>query len=110
MSEQKGKRETSVSSFMGKLPALQESKTVVERAFPLVDFAMGGTAAAISKTFAAPIERVKLLMQNQGAMLAAGRLDRPYTGIGDCFKRTFAEEGLVSCACSCTFLFIRSQR
>ncbi|KAH7910516.1 mitochondrial carrier domain-containing protein [Hygrophoropsis aurantiaca] len=62
----------------------------------LVDFMMGGTAAAISKTAAAPIERVKLLMQNQGAMTAAGRLDRPYQGIGDCFKRTFAEEGVKS--------------
>lgn len=58
---------------------------------------MGGTAAAISKTIAAPIERVKLLMQNQGAMLSAGRFDRPFTGIGDCFKRTYVEEGLVSC-------------
>ncbi|KZP10463.1 mitochondrial carrier [Athelia psychrophila] len=60
----------------------------------LVDFMAGGTAAAISKTAAAPIERVKLLIQNQGAMLAAGRLDRPYTGITDCFRRTYAEEGV----------------
>ena len=58
---------------------------------------MGGTAAAISKTVAAPIERVKILIQNQGAMLAAGRLERPYAGITDCFKRTYAEEGMISC-------------
>ena len=58
---------------------------------------MGGTAAAISKTIAAPIERVKLLIQNQGAMLNAGRLDRPYAGITDCFRRTYAEEGMLSC-------------
>jgi len=58
---------------------------------------MGGTAAAISKTMAAPIERVKLLIQNQGAMIASGRLDRPYTGIADCFQRTIAEEGAISC-------------
>lgn len=58
---------------------------------------MGGTAAAISKTAAAPIERVKLMIQNQGAMLSAGRLDRPYGGITDCFKRTYADEGLRSC-------------
>ncbi|EPQ51136.1 ATP ADP antiporter [Gloeophyllum trabeum ATCC 11539] len=62
----------------------------------MVDFLMGGTAAAISKTAAAPIERVKLLMQNQGAMLANGRLDRPYAGILDCFKRTYTNEGLYS--------------
>jgi len=59
---------------------------------------MGGTAAAISKTAAAPIERVKLLIQNQGAMIAARRLDSPYRGIIDCFRRTYAEEGLASCA------------
>ena len=58
---------------------------------------MGGVAAAISKTAAAPIERVKLLVQNQGAMLAAGRLDRPYKGIIDCFARTYTEEGFLSC-------------
>lgn len=58
---------------------------------------LGGTAAAISKTAAAPIERVKLLIQNQGSMLAAGRLTRPYNGIVDCFARTYTEEGLVSC-------------
>ncbi|KAI0697011.1 mitochondrial carrier domain-containing protein [Cytidiella melzeri] len=62
----------------------------------MIDFMMGGTAAAISKTAAAPIERVKLMIQNQGSMLAAGRLDRPYKGIVDCFTRTYTEEGLVS--------------
>ncbi|EIN04592.1 ATP:ADP antiporter [Punctularia strigosozonata HHB-11173 SS5] len=62
----------------------------------LVDFLMGGTAASISKTAAAPIERVKLLIQNQGSMIAAGRLERPYTGIIDCFQRTYNEEGLKS--------------
>jgi solute carrier family 25 (adenine nucleotide translocator) protein 4/5/6/31 len=60
----------------------------------IVDFLAGGTAAAISKTAAAPIERVKLLIQNQGAMLAARRLDKPYSGIVDCFRRTYAEEGM----------------
>lgn len=63
-----------------------------------VDFMMGGTAAAISKTAAAPIERIKLLIQNQGAMIASGRLDRPYKGIADCFKRTVSEEGAINCA------------
>ncbi|KAI0792066.1 mitochondrial carrier domain-containing protein [Abortiporus biennis] len=62
----------------------------------MVDFMMGGTAASISKTAAAPIERVKIIIQNQGAMIAAGRLDRPYTGIIDCFRRTYVNEGLLS--------------
>jgi len=54
---------------------------------------MGGVSAAISKTCVAPIERVKLLLQNQDsskAIKAAGK----YTGIGDCFKRVAAEQGV----------------
>ena len=30
-----------------------------------IDFLMGGVSAAVSKTAAAPIERIKLLIQNQ---------------------------------------------
>ena len=56
-----------------------------------------GVAASISKTAAAPIERVKLLIQNQGAMMAAGRLEKPYGGIIECFARTYKEEGFKSC-------------
>ncbi|KAF2091819.1 mitochondrial carrier [Saccharata proteae CBS 121410] len=62
----------------------------------VVDFMMGGVSAAVSKTAAAPIERVKLLIQNQDEMLKAGRLDRKYAGIADCFRRTTAAEGVVS--------------
>jgi len=58
-----------------------------------IDFAMGGVSAAVSKTAAAPIERVKLLIQNQDEMIKSGRLATPYKGIGDCFKRVIAEEG-----------------
>lgn len=69
---------------------------------------MGGTAAAISKTAAAPIERVKLLMQNQGANIAAGRLERPYNGITDCFKQTYVSEGLYSCTYFTSPLYYRN--
>jgi len=62
----------------------------------MIDFMMGGISAAVSKTAAAPIERVKLLIQNQDEMIKQGRLDRKYNGISDCFKRTMADEGLVS--------------
>jgi len=61
-----------------------------------IDFAMGGVSAAVSKTAAAPIERVKLLIQNQDEMIKSGRLQTPYKGIVDCFKRVMAEEGFVS--------------
>ncbi len=62
----------------------------------LVDFLMGGVSAAVSKTAAAPIERVKLLIQNQDEMLKSGRLAEPYKGIGECFSRTIRDEGFVS--------------
>jgi solute carrier family 25 (adenine nucleotide translocator) protein 4/5/6/31 len=62
----------------------------------LIDFAMGGVSAAVSKTAAAPIERVKLLIQNQDEMMKAGRLTEPYKGIGECFSRVIREEGFVS--------------
>ena len=61
-----------------------------------VDFLMGGVSAAVSKTAAAPIERVKLLIQNQDEMLKTGRLSEPYKGIGDCFARTIKDEGVLS--------------
>jgi len=61
-----------------------------------IDFLMGGVSAAVSKTAAAPIERIKLLIQNQDEMLKSGRLERPYLGISDCFKRVIAEEGFGS--------------
>ena len=47
-----------------------------------------------SKTAAAPIERVKLLVQNQDEMIKQGRLDKPYNGVLDCTKRVLATEGV----------------
>ncbi|XP_022955277.1 ADP,ATP carrier protein ER-ANT1-like isoform X1 [Cucurbita moschata] len=60
------------------------------------DFAMGGVAAIVAKTAAAPIERVKLLLQNQGELLKRGHLKNPYLGIHDCFRRVLKEEGILS--------------
>jgi len=57
---------------------------------------MGGVSAAVSKTAAAPIERVKLLIQNQDEMMKAGRLTVPYKGISDCFGRVIREEGVLA--------------
>jgi len=62
----------------------------------MTDFLMGGVSAAVAKTAAAPIERVKLLVQNQDEMIKQGRLSSPYKGIIDCFSRVYREEGLVS--------------
>jgi len=60
-----------------------------------LDFLMGGVSAAVSKTAAAPIERVKLLIQNQDEMIKAGRLAKPYGGIVECFSRVIKEEGVL---------------
>jgi len=55
---------------------------------------LSGVAAGVSKTAAAPIERVKLLVQNQDEMIKQGRLDRPYTGVLDCCSRVLKTEGV----------------
>jgi hypothetical protein len=57
---------------------------------------MGGVSAGVSKTAAAPIERIKLLIQSQDEMIKQGRLAEPYKGIGECFGRTIKDEGFVS--------------
>jgi len=58
------------------------------------NFGLSGIAAVTSKTVAAPIERVKLLIQTQDAMLKAGTLKEPYKGVVDCTKRVLATEGV----------------
>ena len=59
-------------------------------------FMLSGVAAGVSKTAAAPIERVKLLVQNQGEMLKQGVLDKPYNGVLDCTRKTMQSEGFLS--------------
>merc|ERR1719369_802621 len=58
------------------------------------NFALSGVAAVVSKTAAAPIERIKLLVQNQDEMIRQGRLDKPYKGVIDCTARTIKNEGV----------------
>jgi solute carrier family 25 (adenine nucleotide translocator) protein 4/5/6/31 len=57
----------------------------------MLDFALGGVSAAVSKTAVAPIERVKLLLQTQDAN---AKLTKKYTGIVDCLTRVPKEEGV----------------
>merc|ERR1711936_229939 len=59
------------------------------------NFMLSGVAAGVSKTAAAPIERVKLLVQNQDEMIKQGRLDKPYGGVIDCVQRTLRTEGVL---------------
>jgi len=62
-----------------------------------LDFAMGGTSAAVSKTIIAPIERVKLVLQTQDSNpdIQSGKMAR-YKGIGDTFTRLAKEQGIGS--------------
>eukprot|EP00501_MAST-03F_sp_TOSAG23-6_P002089 GSMAST32.ASY1.ANO1.2182.1 assembled CDS len=57
------------------------------------DFMLAGCSAAVAKTVAAPIERVKLLLQNQGESKA---ISKPYKGIVDVFVRVPKEQGVAS--------------
>jgi solute carrier family 25 (adenine nucleotide translocator) protein 4/5/6/31 len=58
-----------------------------------LDLLTGGTAAAVSKTAVAPIERVKLLLQVQHAQKS---IEVKYKGIIDCFTRVAKEQGFWS--------------
>jgi solute carrier family 25 (adenine nucleotide translocator) protein 4/5/6/31 len=59
------------------------------------DMAIGGTIGAISKTIMSPVERVKILMQTMDSnpKVLSGEIE-PYKGIGDCFARVKAEQGV----------------
>jgi solute carrier family 25 (adenine nucleotide translocator) protein 4/5/6/31 len=57
------------------------------------DFILAGVAAAIGKTATAPLERVKLLLQNQHSIKV---IEKPYTGISDCIGRLIKAEGVLS--------------
>jgi len=58
------------------------------------DFMLSGTAAVTSKTIAAPIERIKMVVQNQDEMIRKGTLERPFKGIVDCAQWISNKEGV----------------
>jgi len=57
------------------------------------EFVASGLTMMVAKTVAAPLERIKLLLQNQDLMLKLGELDKPYIGMHDCAQRIIDEEG-----------------
>merc|ERR1711890_81632 len=58
---------------------------------------MGRCSRWCPKTAAAPIERIKLLVQNQDEMIKQGRLDKPYNGVLDCLRRVLAQRESTHC-------------
>ena len=61
------------------------------------DLMIGGTIGAISKTIMSPVERIKILMQTMDSnpKVLSGEIE-PYKGIGDCFARVKAEQGVAA--------------
>jgi solute carrier family 25 (mitochondrial adenine nucleotide translocator), member 4/5/6/31 len=61
----------------------------------LTDLTIGGSIGAVSKTVMAPVERVKLLLQTMDSNpdVISGKVER-FKGVGDCFTRVYAEQGL----------------
>merc|ERR1712154_452204 len=90
----------SVGQVFTPVPITRTANKMADKKKPTLSFfesfMLSGVAAGVSKTAAAPIERVKLLVQNQNEMLKQGVLDKPYNGVLDCTRRTMAGEGLVS--------------
>merc|ERR1712224_1097549 len=64
---------------------------------PLINLAAGGISGAVSKTITAPLEKVKLAIQNQDSnpRVLSGEMKR-YTGMVDCAKRHVTELGATS--------------
>jgi len=64
---------------------------------PLINLAAGGIAGAVAKTITAPMEKVKLAIQNQDSnpKIISGEMPR-YKGMGDCYVRHIKELGVAS--------------
>ena len=60
------------------------------------NFVLSGAAALLSKTTAAPIERIKIILQNQNELIKQGILERPYSGVTNCATRVFRRDGFLS--------------
>merc|ERR1712244_188251 len=90
----------SVGQVFTPVPITRTANKMADKKKPTLSFfesfMLSGVAAGVSKTAAAPIERVKLLVQNQGEMLKQGVLDKPYNGVLDCTRKTMQSEGFLS--------------
>merc|ERR1712070_606385 len=76
---------------MGSLKSIMPEKA---KPNPLINLAAGGISGAVSKTITAPLEKVKLAIQNQDSnpRILSGEMKR-YTGMGNCFMRHITELG-----------------
>ena len=66
-----------------------------EQAPLLAKMAAGMTAGGIGQAIAVPCDLIKVRMQGDGRLVAAGKLDKPrYTGLFDAFTKIKAAEGM----------------
>merc|ERR1712054_93181 len=79
---------------MGSLKSIMPEKA---KPNPLINLAAGGISGAVSKTITAPLEKVKLAIQNQDSnpRILSGEMKR-YTGMVDCTKRHISDLGMAS--------------
>eukprot|EP01013_Petalomonas_cantuscygni_P038376 TRINITY_DN69481_c0_g1_i1.p1 TRINITY_DN69481_c0_g1~~TRINITY_DN69481_c0_g1_i1.p1 ORF type:complete len:346 (-),score=94.28 TRINITY_DN69481_c0_g1_i1:617-1615(-) len=75
-------------------PAKPEIKYVKLSFFE--DFMLSGCAAVTSKTLAAPIERLKMVKQNEDELVKRGTIERPFRGVGECASWIAKNEGMLA--------------
>lgn len=83
-----GSKNIQKTPLVEKLPSSNKKKSTFS-----IDFILAGVSASIGKTATAPLERVKLILQNQ---ISLEVIEKPYTGIRDCFSRLIKSEGYKS--------------
>jgi solute carrier family 25 (adenine nucleotide translocator) protein 4/5/6/31 len=57
---------------------------------------LSGTSAVVSKTIAAPIERIKMVIQNEGEMIRRGTIEKSFGGIGGAANFIMKNEGFAA--------------
>lgn len=72
---------------------MSDNKQVIKLGF-VENFFLSGCAAVTSKTIAAPIERVKMVVQNADEMVKQGVLAKPFNGIVDTSQWIMKNEGV----------------
>jgi len=86
---------TMFSPLNNQVTAFAGEKKKVKLSFA-EDFVLSGVAAVVSKTISAPIERIKMVVQNQDEMIKQGTLDRQFKGIMDCAGWITKNEGFAA--------------
>jgi len=80
-----------------------------EQAPLLAKMAAGMTAGGIGQAIAVPCDLIKVRMQGDGRLVAAGKLDKPrYTGLFDAFTKIKAEAGIGGFYAGCSPAILRA--